>query len=144
MNRNKHIHVFDKAVNPDSILLIMPYRPPFDPARAIYEDLNSTLILRQRPHRLHARRNVVLLADQLGFRLADGPVPIGLNPDYDITVAEENGNSILFMTRRGEKHRIVIPAAPEALRSALAAPIRSIGPTKQQLSHTSPPAPTAG
>jgi hypothetical protein len=124
-NQRQQIYVFDKTIDPDTILVIVPYLPPFDPDRAIHEDLNSTLILRGRPHRLYARRSVDALADHLGFRLSDGHHPIAINPADHVIVAEEKGRSVLVMSRRGEKHRIKVPALPLAVQAALDAPIRN-------------------
>jgi hypothetical protein len=123
-NSGQQIKVFNRTINSNTVIAILPYSPPGDLDREIYENLNATLILRRRPHRHPARRSVATLSEDLRFRLVECPFPIAINPAYTPAVEEKDGRTFLVFRRRGEKIRIAVATSPEALREALAAPQR--------------------
>lgn len=115
--------IFNRDINPETVIAILPYRPPYDLGEERLEDFNATLLLRRRPFRVHARRGVVLLAETLGFHILPMQQPIALNPAYHAIAGNKGDAPTLVLARRGEKHIIRVDAALSEIRDALDHPL---------------------
>ena len=130
------IFIYDRNIKITHILAIEPYKPPIDPAREIWDDLNSAVLLTRRPHRLPARRDPEALAQQLGFFYL--PLDrIGLNPECRIVVEPfapkdemdilrfPNAATRLTLNRTGFKRTLMLKTDPATVsRIVSAMPLR--------------------